>query len=68
MSPEPQLLKPGDEMKCATCAGWHVMDQRNAAGGTENERRMLYYTCNGGLYFAGNIGTPPRRPIRTPLT
>lgn len=56
-------MKSGDEQRCPRCGEWHRLEQRNVEG-TEYERKMLYVTCRGGLYYAGNVGTAPRYPVR----
>lgn len=56
-------LQPGDELRCPHCPQWHVVITQHATG-TEYTRRMLYFACRQGHYYAGQIGTPSRHPTR----
>jgi hypothetical protein len=48
-------LTPGAEVRCPQCGGWHVVTKLHSEG-TPYTRRMLYFECNGGRYFAGTEG------------
>lgn len=59
----PPALVEGDEVKCWRCVGWHVLHQSGTPG--PYDRAMLYITCGGGEYYAGNAGNVTARLVRT---
>jgi len=57
-------LQPGAEVRCPRCHRWHVAEQRKIDS-TAYADAMLFVVCGGSLYYAGNIGTPSRHPVRS---
>lgn len=53
------ILKPGDEMKCWHCSGWHVLEA------SPHATWMLFIWCNGARYYAGTIGIAADQPTRS---
>lgn len=59
------MLTSGAEQRCPRCGSWHVLGTRgDPDAGTAYERKMLYVTCRGDLYFAGSIGNASPYPLR----
>jgi hypothetical protein len=58
-------LEPGDEFHCPHCHRWHQVITRHAAG-TDYTVRMLYWTCQGATYYAGQEGQESRHETRRP--
>lgn len=58
------LLVEGDEMRCWHCGAWHTMHRAAVPG--PYPKPMLFITCRGGEYYAGNVGNPADQPVRTP--
>jgi hypothetical protein len=56
-------LTPGAQIRCPHCRRWHPVIERHAEG-TPYARRMLYWECRGGFYYAGQIDTLARFPTR----
>lgn len=56
-------LHSGDELHCPHCRSWHPVAATNLEG-TEFTRRMLFWNCRGGQFYAGNIGTTSRHETR----
>ena len=62
-------LQPGDAIRCLHCARWHPVAARYAQDGvTAYTRQMLFWTCQGQAYFAGQIGTAARFQTRPRAT
>jgi hypothetical protein len=59
-------VKPGEEQHCPRCGEWHVLEQKRADSRVPYELSMLFVTCRGQLYFAGNIDRPSPYPTRQP--
>lgn len=64
-SDTPVLLEPGVEIHCLHCRGWHAVELRNASG-TAYTVAMLYFSCRGCTYYAGQRGTRSRHETRPP--
>lgn len=64
----PAALREGDEIQCWKCHGdvWHVLHQSGTPG--PYPRPMLFITCRGLEYYAGNVGNPADREVRPPTS
>jgi len=61
----PAALEPGDELHCPHCHRWHQVITRHATG-TDYAIRMMYWTCRGATYYAGQDGHVSRHETRRP--
>ena len=53
------LCQPGVEVRCPHCRGWHAVESRHESG-TAYTTAMLYFSCRGNTYYAGQRGHPSR--------
>ncbi len=56
-------LQSADELRCPHCRRWHPVTLRHTDG-TDYTRAMLYWTCRGRSYYAGQLGTVSRHQTR----
>jgi len=56
-------LEPGREIRCPHRRRWHPVRPKHATG-TDYTRLMLYFTCRGAEYYAGQIGGTGRHQVR----
>jgi hypothetical protein len=60
-----ERLHPGMLLKCSRCGSWHEVKSNEADVGTTTAARdMLYWTCRGDRFFAGNLGGTARYATR----
>jgi hypothetical protein len=59
-------LRPSDELHCPHCRQWHLVALLHTEG-TEFTRRMVYWKCRGGQYYAGLLDATSRHDTRRPL-
>jgi hypothetical protein len=63
--PSHSPLEPGDELRCPHCHRWHHVIRRHATG-TDYTASMMYWTCRGATFYAGQIGQGNRHETRRP--
>jgi hypothetical protein len=52
-------------LKCSRCGRWHEVRLDNEhAGETPHAREMLYWWCGSSRFYAGQMGSRSRHPIR----
>ena len=57
------LLQPGVDIRCPHCRDWHAVEPRHESG-TAYTTAMLYFSCRGSTYYAGQRGHPSRHETR----
>ena len=57
------LLQPGVDIRCPHCRDWHAVEPRHESG-TAYTAAMLYFSCRGNTYYAGQRGHPSRHESR----
>jgi hypothetical protein len=56
-------LREGTHIRCPHCRQWHSVSHGHTEG-TDYTLQMLYFTCRGLRYYAGQDGYPSRHPTR----
>jgi len=56
-------LKVGDEMRCPECRRWHLVIRWHTSG-TDYTLKMLYFRCDGKMFYAGQEGLESRHESR----
>jgi hypothetical protein len=56
-------LEADSLLRCPHCRRWHpVFIGHNSV--TPYTQAMLYFTCRGGRYYAGQLGQASRHPVK----
>ena len=56
-------LKVNDRIRCPQCRRWHVLVKWHTEG-TPYTLQMLYFRCEGQMFYAGQEGLPSRHDVR----
>ena len=59
----PVLLQPSVAVRCPHCRAWHAVEPRHTSG-TAYTTSMLYFSCRGDTYYAGQRGHQSRHETR----
>ena len=57
-------LEPGILLKCSKCGQWHTVHAGRRSSEQEVPSEMLYWTCRGRVFSAGEAGSVPSLPVR----
>ncbi len=63
MDADDKRLHAGANIRCPHCRRWHLVSHGHTEG-TEYTLQMLYFTCRGLRFYAGQDGYPSRHPTR----
>jgi hypothetical protein len=63
MQPDTNRLHPGSHIRCPHCRQWHSVYHGHTEG-TDYTLQMLYFTCRGLRYYAGQDGYASRHPTK----
>ena len=58
-----RLLRVGDLLPCPHCRKWHPVVKWHTSG-TAYTLRMLYFRCEGQMFYAGQEDLESRHPTR----
>jgi hypothetical protein len=53
-----EVLQPGEQFFCPRCRETHVLEHEPETGTSPYAQDMLFFTCRGTRYYAGQIGYP----------
>jgi hypothetical protein len=56
------ILRPDSRLRCPHCRDWHPVSHGHTDG-TDYTLQMLYFTCRGLRYYAGQHGYPFDRGV-----
>jgi hypothetical protein len=57
-------LEPGMLLKCSKCGQWHTVHDGRRADQPPESGEMLYWTCRGRVFSAGEAGSVSPRPVK----
>lgn len=64
-APDDPRLESDMLLKCSRCGEWHAVHfDRTNSGQADYANEMLYWWCGGGRFYAGQIGSIARRPVK----
>jgi len=63
-SNETTTLEPGILLKCSKCGQWHTVHDGRQPDQPPQADGMLYWTCRGRTFSAGQTGAPSPHPAR----